>query len=154
MAQSIWWYIWEILLDRVGGERAERHRRSRHLERPGRQVVHVRDARVEAERESQARPPGGEQELVLRRKARNASGSGENAGVERDLADATDIGRGQRWVEPLRSHVGADEEFSDVGRRHDLVLLSPGEIRPGGAVRRTMPCESRFITVSPFAFGV
>ena len=92
--------------------------------------------------------------MPVERKARVAARNGENAGVGRDLADATDIGRGQRCVELLRGHVGADEEFSAVVRRHDLVLLSPGEIRPGGAVRRTMPCESRFITVSPFAFGV
>src|SRR5262249_48299092 len=73
----------EELVDRVGGERVERHGRSGQLERARRQRVHVGDARVGTERGGGGGPAGGGQGLGLWRAGRGAPPGGGGEGRRR-----------------------------------------------------------------------
>jgi hypothetical protein len=123
----------EVLMDRVAGIGVEWHVRSSHLERTRREVVNVANANIWTEREAQAGATGAEQEFIRGRQTGVACR--QQGSVGRQLARASQIGRGQCDVKLLLCHIGTAKEFSVVGRRNDLELVRFGEIRPRRAIR-------------------
>src|SRR5262249_60247653 len=81
------------------------------------------------ERDVQPRAARAQEEFVRRRQARvNQTEEG------RYTANTSEIRRRQRSVELLLCHIGTDEEFAAIRRRHDLELMSLGEVWAGRTI--------------------
>src|SRR5262249_9387274 len=123
----------EVLMNGVAREGVEWHVRAGHLEGPRWQVIDIGDADIGSERDVQSRAACAEEEFVRWRQARI-----DQAEVRRHRANATQIRRRQRSVELLLCHIGTNEEFAAIRRRHDLELLCLAEIWAG----RTVPIDN------------
>ncbi len=120
-------------MDRVARIGVIWHRRSGHLERPGRQGVNIGNARIRTHRIRQTRAAGAEQELIFRGQAGVAAGEAEDAGSGWIL-NTRKIGGRQHIIESLLLLIGADEIFAVVRRRDNLELMCLRKISARRAV--------------------